>query len=189
MSDEDGPERRQDRELDLEEHPQYQERMWRIERAGWAVMAVVVLAAVGGLFGHGPLGRTEIVTAVPGDRFWPVPHATLVARVAFHRYIRLNSPSAIRLSETVFPARGDGTERALSLWLSADYLDAVELGHMTPRPEAEQLDSDGITYHFRVRTGSAVIVVPFKAVKVGYVSGSVRINHAPVMSLGHFVYP
>jgi hypothetical protein len=183
------PERRPDRGLDLEADPLYQERMWTIERIGWAVMAVVLFAAATGLFGHGPLSNTVIVTSALSERSRAATDAPPVTRVTFDRYLRLDSPSVIRISEVSAPDSVHEGERTLSLWLSMDYLAAVELGHMTPRPVAEQFDAGGVTYRFCVRDGAATIAVPFKAVKIGRVSGSARLNDAPSVLLGHFVYP
>lgn len=183
----DGRGRRRDPELDLEENPPYQERMWKIERVGWALMAAVLLAAAGGLFGHGPLSERMIVATAPHDRSQAA--APLVARITFDRYIRLHSPSAIRISEVSPPDGGGDAERTFSLWLSFDYLGAVELEPMTPRPDTQRIGSEGVSYDFRVRDGRATVVVPFKALKIGRVSGSVRVNNGPPMALGHFVYP
>jgi len=183
------PECRPDRGLDLEADPLYQERMWTIERIGWAIMAAVLFAAAVGLFGHGPLSKTVIVMSTSGEPSQAASEPPLVTRITFDRYLRLDSPSVIHISEVSAPDSVHEVERTLSLWLSMDYLATVELGHMTPRPDAEQFGAGGVTYRFHVRDGTATIVVPFKAVKIGLVSGLARLNDAPPIPLGHFVYP
>lgn len=182
------PEQHPDLGLDLDADPLYQERMWTIERIGWALMAAVLFGAAGGLFGHGPLSDTVIVASASGGQSHTASDAP-VTRITFDRYLRLDSPSVIRISEMSAPDAGREGERTLSLWLSVDYLTAVELGHMTPRPDAEQVDAGGVTYRFHIRDGAATILVPFKAVRIGRVSGSARLDGAPSVPLGHFVYP
>lgn len=44
--------------LELEDDMRFQHRLWRIERLGWLLMALLVVAAAAGL-GPGPLARTQ----------------------------------------------------------------------------------------------------------------------------------
>lgn len=39
--------------LQLDEHRQFQERFWTIERAAWIVFGMIVIAALAGAFGAG----------------------------------------------------------------------------------------------------------------------------------------
>lgn len=44
-------------ELEIEEDLDFQRRMWRLQQIGWALLVLVVVAALLGLFGKGPLSR------------------------------------------------------------------------------------------------------------------------------------
>lgn len=48
-------------DLEIEEDLDHQRRCWKLERASWAVMALVLLAAMAGLFGSGPLSWATVV--------------------------------------------------------------------------------------------------------------------------------
>uniref|UniRef100_A0A1I7YW47 CinA domain-containing protein n=1 Tax=Steinernema glaseri TaxID=37863 RepID=A0A1I7YW47_9BILA len=39
-----------------------QQRVWRFERVGWYLLVIVVLLALAGLFGNGPLSDAEVVS-------------------------------------------------------------------------------------------------------------------------------
>lgn len=39
-----------------------QKRVWRFERVGWYVLVIIVLLALAGLFGDGPLSDAEVVS-------------------------------------------------------------------------------------------------------------------------------
>ena len=39
-----------------------QKRVWRFERVGWYVLVIIVLLALAGLFGNGPLSDAEVVS-------------------------------------------------------------------------------------------------------------------------------
>lgn len=49
--------------LQLHEDLAHERREWKLQRVGWALMALALLAAVLGLFGHGPLSETASASA------------------------------------------------------------------------------------------------------------------------------
>ena len=77
---------RQSAELQLDEDPRFQERMWRIERLGWWAIGGILVAAAAGLFGHGLASRATL--AIP-DPARPASHLTL----EYDRFTRAHSES------------------------------------------------------------------------------------------------
>lgn len=47
-------------DLDIAQDLEHQRREWVIERIGWAIMALILLAALAGLLGSGPLSNARI---------------------------------------------------------------------------------------------------------------------------------
>jgi hypothetical protein len=54
---------------------EFQRRVWRVQRIGWLIIAAVIVAALLGVFGGGPLSRA----AVQGDGL----------RLEYERFARL----------------------------------------------------------------------------------------------------
>lgn len=46
----------------VQEDMPMQQRVWRFERVGWYVLVAIVLLALAGLFGNGPLSDAEVVS-------------------------------------------------------------------------------------------------------------------------------
>jgi hypothetical protein len=47
-------------DLEINQDLGAQQKTWTIQRIGWGGMALIVLAALGGAFGSGPLARTDV---------------------------------------------------------------------------------------------------------------------------------
>src|SRR3954469_24544334 len=74
----------------IREDMRFQQRSWRVERASWIVIALLLVAALAGLFFHGPLSQTIAKSpdgslAVEYERF---AHKTAVT----HFIIRVSPP-------------------------------------------------------------------------------------------------
>lgn len=79
----------------IEEEMPFQRRAWRVERIGWAVMALFVLAALLGATGRGgPLAQAEATT----------PDGAL--RIRYERIQRFNAPSTLHIEARRAPADG-----------------------------------------------------------------------------------
>jgi hypothetical protein len=53
--------------LQIDEHYRSQRRSWVADRIGWVVMALVMVAALAGLFGNSFIGLREALFDLTGD--------------------------------------------------------------------------------------------------------------------------
>lgn len=102
--------------FEVDEDKAFQRRDWSFERAGWVVIALVVLAAVLGLMGHGPLSGAEATT----------PDGAM--RVEYARFERHGAPSSIILHI----ARRVASDTTVTFFLSREYLGGVRLERTVP---------------------------------------------------------
>jgi len=72
-------------DLDINQDLAFQRRSWSLQRIGWGLIALVLIAALLGLFGHGPL--SEATTDDP----------SLPIRLAYERFGRFGSPLVLRI--------------------------------------------------------------------------------------------
>ena len=72
-------------DLQVGEDLAFQERQWKVERIGWALMALIALAGLAGLFGGGPLSAAT----VGGDN--------LPLEVMYGRFVRHRTPTELTL--------------------------------------------------------------------------------------------
>jgi hypothetical protein len=166
-----------DRVGDLEIHQDLpHERLeWRIERIGWVAMALVLLAALGGLLGPGPLS-----SATAGDTGSPL-------RVEYNRFARSQAPAILRVHLGPGAAH-DGKAR---LWLSREYVENIELHHIDPEPESVEAAHDRLIYTFNLPDPSRPTAVTFhlEANAFGRMPVSVGLDSGPQLHLRQFVYP
>jgi hypothetical protein len=107
--------------------PPFQHRVWAAQRAGWAAMGGLVLLALAGGLGDGPLTNAE--AASPDDTL-RVRHAT-VAR----------QDSAMRWTITLPPARREVT-------ITSAALDWLEVVAIRPRPASQARRRGAMTLRF-----------------------------------------
>lgn len=160
-------------DLEIQEDPGYQRLFWKIQRAGWVAMALVVAAALAGMFGGGPLSRASLEDT---QASW---------RLEYERFGRYESVQPLRLD--VHP----GNSRQTSVWLDRGYLADVRIDHIMPDPVREELSSDGILYVFEWRPGERpgriTLSVTFE--RIGLVKGRIGRTPSFTQAFSQFVYP
>jgi hypothetical protein len=141
---------------------------WRAERAGWAAMASLVLAASLGLFGEGPLARAE-ATGPDG------------VVVRFARFARA------RLPERLTVALPDG---ASSLRVSAGLLVDAEILDVTPPPRRVRYAAGEHVYEFDAAPGAPLeVTFRLQYPRAGRARGWVAGGEGPRLELQVFVHP
>lgn len=158
--------------IQLAENMPFQERVWRIQRIGWVVFALLTVAALLGLFGQGPLSS---VTAERGR-----------LRVDYERFARFESPTSFDLR--VAPI-ASGT--MVELWLSQDYLQWIEILSVSPQPSEVRADNNGLVYVFTLQEAGVAARISFHMtpLRPGILAGQVGLNNEEAVQFSQFVYP
>ncbi|HYD01305.1 MAG TPA: hypothetical protein VEB22_08770 [Phycisphaerales bacterium] len=148
-----------------------QERMeWKIERVAWVVALLILLAALAGLLGPGPLSRAE---AGEGP-----------LRVEYNRLARYQAPEMLRIHIGPGASRG-GKSR---IWLSRAFIEGIELKHIDPRPSSVEAAPDRFTYTFDAADGG-VMVFHFEPNTFGRAEVTVGAEGGPPVAFSQFFYP
>lgn len=123
----------------IEDRAPFQHRTWRIQRVGWAAMALFILAALLGAMGRGgPLAEAETVT----------PDGAL--RIRYERMQRLGAPTLLRIEARAAAANG-GT---IELRLDPAFLRDWRLRPGVPVPDGAATGPDGLRLRFRALPGA-----------------------------------
>jgi hypothetical protein len=146
-----------------------------VQRVAWAVMGALVLGALLGLFGQGPLSG-----ATADDPSLPL-------RVEYDRFGRYQSPLTLRIRFTP-PAERPGP---IFLWLSRDYLRHVQIQRITPEPRTQHLAPTGVSYEFLLREPSSDLEVIFhlEAQAIGLLPGRVGFTEAQSLRFTQWIHP
>ena len=154
--------------------------MWRIERFGWGFFVLIILGAVAGLFGDGPLSQATLDTTDPSK-----PGET--GSLQYQRFARSHSES--RLTVSLPASSAPGGPSLVSVWLSDEYLSGLDMGRISPEPVYEELASGGVRYYFRLHDGPQNLLFRFRPQRAGTLSGSVRVNDGPAIDFQQTIYP
>jgi hypothetical protein len=151
----------------------FQHRQWVIQRVGWVLAAVILVLAIGGVFGGGPLSDVRA-----GDA---------ALQVEYERFIRRDSSMEIRID--AHPTSGEEARLAVS----RDYLHSLRIESMLPYPERTETTAQEVILVFRA-TGPAEstrITINATPLHVGSLHGSIRAMGAgqPTVLIDQFTWP
>jgi hypothetical protein len=162
-------------DLEIPEDLPFQRREWLAERVAWAVMALLIAAALLGLFGNGPLSR--MTAGSEAGPMW----------LEYQRFARLLAPAPLR----VHLAPGAAREGLVLVWIDRQYIDGLELQQVTPQPDRTELGAERLIFAFRRAEGDGAATITFnmRPIRPGSLSGHVGLINGPVFPLQQLVYP
>lgn len=162
-------------DIEIQQELRFQRRMWVVQRVGWTVMLLLVLAGLLGLFGHGPLSGA---TAASADG---------AVRVEYERFGRFKSPMSLRIH-----ARPEAmAENALRLAIDRKYLQGVQIQRIVPEPARAEAGDEGVVYVIPLAGSgqSATVTFYLKTETIGPLSGSIEAGDGRVVTISQFIYP
>lgn len=158
--------------IQLAENMSLQERLWLMQRVGWVVFAAIILTAMLGLFGQGPLSS---VAAESGR-----------LRIDYERFARLATPTSFDVR--VAPSAASTT---VEVWLSQDYLQQMKVNDVSPEPMEVRIDNDRLVYVFALQQAGVAAQISFyiTPLRPGLLSGQAGLTNEQPLELSQFIYP
>ena len=163
-------------DLQIDEDLGYQRREWLVQRWAWAAMALLIVAAMLGLFGHGVLSSRQAGS----------PDGGLL--LEYQRFLQYHDPATLRLRAT---AGGDDGRNELRIWVDRDYLDQIEIQQVTPQPIRVEAGADRHVFVFRVMQdgGPTGVVIHFEPDAVGSLQARIGIGDLEPARFSQFCFP
>lgn len=149
----------------------FQRREWVVQRIGWVLIGLVLLAGMLGLFGRGPLAhRTSANPAL---------------RVEYEWLTRRDSQTSWKLTPLAPPV--DGRYRVA---LDANWAQHFHIHAIQPQPVSARLAGGRWMYVFDARDVLGLpIVFRVEADTMGPIRGSIVLNDAQPLPIAQFIYP
>ncbi len=163
-------------DLQVEQDLDFQRREWAIQRVGWVVMLLVVVAALLGLFGQGVLG-----TATIGDSGDPL-------QLAYDRFDRKHAPTELQVEV----AGRTVQEGQVRLWLNDRFLSQIELEQVVPEPEQVLVEPGRKVYVFQAGgdpSQAVHVAFQFQHAAFGLRSGQIGLVNGDTLNFRQVVYP
>lgn len=150
-------------------------RMWIVERVGWTMLSLFLAAALLGAFGTGLFSE---VKAGPPDGAYTATYG---------RFERMQAPVTVRVSLKPKAA----SAREVVVWISSEYLSAMTVNGVTPRPERVLLGAGRVLFVFPQDNGPHGAEVRFnvEADSPGTVAGELGVGEAAAVPIRQFFYP
>src|SRR5688572_13697292 len=149
------------RDLEIDEDLEFQQKEWRAQRIGFALLISFVLAALLGVTGMGgPLSH-----ATAGDR-------SAAVFVEFERFVRRGAMSTIRLHLRANPG-------AVRFWVSAPYFEHVRVESVMPQPEIVSADAQRHVYTIRSGSPEVIVTLEIEHQSVGRIDVAVGLVDGP----------
>lgn len=162
--------------LEIQQDLEHERLEWKIERIAWAIIAALLLAALAGLLGPGPLSQ-----ATAGREGAPL-------RVKFNRLAHYQAPEDLR----VHVGSGVAREGRIRVWIGREHVQSMELDYIDPEPESVEVSPERFTYTFAVsgdeRNGTALLF-HYEPDSFGPVSIVMGLEDGPELAFTQFVYP
>jgi hypothetical protein len=163
------------RSIQIDEDPTFQRHQMRFERIGWGAIAVILLAALVGFFGNGPLSA-----ATAGDAGDPI-------RVRYERLDRKSNPTQL----TIVLAPEAATEGRVRVAVDRAWVDGVTIQRVEPEPESVEVASDHLVYAFAVQAdaGPVEVIFRFEYENWGWTACEIGLEGGPTHAFGVLVFP
>jgi hypothetical protein len=162
-------------DLDIVQDLEFQRRGWRVQRLSWMGMGLIVLGALAGLFGSGPLSQGKVSS--PNDSL----------QLEYDRFGRFQAPAKLKI------ILGAGTEQdgQVKVWLSRSYLETAEVQQVTPQPESVEASPDRLTYVFRTTALDRPTAVTFhlEPEQIGFQTGQIGVFSGQTLKFNQLIYP
>lgn len=161
--------------LESEENLAFQERSWRWEMVGRWACALLVLAALVGLFGSGPLSHAEKATE-DGK-----------LRVEYPRFARTDTTYQI----LVYIAAAAVENGHADVWIDSDLLEVLQIESLVPEPAEVELDRGRVVYRFRAAPTDdlAPVVLNVKTDGSARHVGQIGLRDGGSVKLALWLYP
>ncbi|MGH7230790.1 MAG: hypothetical protein ACREJU_05445 [Nitrospiraceae bacterium] len=162
-------------DLEIVQDLAFQRKTWKVQRAGWMVMAGLLVTALLGFFGQGALSGGTVAN----------PSGSL--RVEYERFGHWESTAILRIHVDSSAGVGGGTR----IRLDQEYLSKVQIEAITPEPHSTETSAAAVTYLFRTPESDqqAVITVHAKMRRFGAFLVKVQAGDHPPVYFWQIIYP
>lgn len=156
--------------LQLEEHREFQERLWTVQRAAWLLFGVLLLIALAGLTGGGGM----------------LSHSTVQLQAGTIDYPRLSRWEATDELTATFATAGDEHRLSLSKPFSTFY----QIEDIQPEPEQSLTTPNGQLLVFKATDGGrGEVMLHLRALRPGFAEYEVGMDGGKTTEITTFILP
>lgn len=165
-------EERHSRQFPVHEDMRMQQRVWTFERFGWYALVLIMLLALAGVFGNGPLSNAEAISA-DGN-----------LRVQYQRLSRSGTVDDLRITVRGTPGK------PVTLTLDGTLLREASIETMQPEPQSSMSRGQALLLQLGTsEDGVATLYLTVRSEYVGTLQGLVEAGTGTSVSFSTFLFP
>lgn len=160
-------------DLEIDQNLGYARKAWRVQRAGWAGMALMVVGGLAGLFGNGPLAAAHVQARG--------------VELEYDRLARYDASTSLEVQMAPVALVGD-TAR---IWLDRRYMAEVEIEEIMPEPDRMATVGDTVWLEFLAgrATGPVRLKIDIRPRRAGLRTGHLGTAGGAAVEFRQFIYP
>jgi hypothetical protein len=161
--------------LDIPSEATFEEKEWKLERFGWAVMALMIVAGALGLLGGEGLLNT-IRLGSPDERVW----------VEYPRVVRSQAPFELKIYSAAEPSFIGAT----TVHINKSYADTFIVESASPTVLQHYITPSVISYDFATpQDGPASIILRVKPTTFGLKHATISVEGAGSQTFRQIILP
>ncbi len=121
-------------DLEVGQDLDFERRSRRVQKIGWSIFGLIIVAALMGIFGGG--GSLNVTTVAQGSPL----------QVEYERFARHNGPTEMLIRLEPDAVQGEEAR----VWIDREYLNAIEIEKVEPEPKSVEAGRDQLTYVFKL---------------------------------------
>jgi hypothetical protein len=158
-------------DLQLEESMPFHKREWFIKRVGWVIFLLILVAALAGLLGPGPLSKRIVKQEAAG------------LTIEYERFLRSHREAELKI--LVHDAGSEELKIALGRELSR----RSNIRSIVPEPESATSGEDQLLFKIKANGKNGEIKIEFEPTHMGNLAFDVNQEGKPPIQIRMFVYP
>jgi hypothetical protein len=131
--------------LVIEQDLHFQQRMWAVQRVGWVVIMCILVAALLGLLGSGPLASRTLNSPQGGFR------------LEYERFLRQRTPTRLHL----LVHTKDQPQQEVRVWCDRTLFEHFEVTQIVPPPVKVETAAGSLTYIFPLTAQVEQLLIVF----------------------------
>ena len=153
--------------MEIEDEIDLHKTGWVIQRIGWAMVLVILVTALLGLYGTGWLSKDSV--------------SAMGYNLSYEKYGRYETPTTITL------VVGPTAEKEIAVSIPTTYTVKQEISNIVPKPKTEKTANGFITFYFDAADNSHIVFY-LEPETFGTINGSFTVNGTE-LTVSHFIYP
>jgi hypothetical protein len=152
----------------------FQRREWRFQRAGWGLLTLLIVAALAGTFGAGPVSETTAES----------PDGSVT--VEYERFIRHIGTTTL----TIAPGASAVVNGKVQVHISRELVTGWRIENVSPAPSTESSSDDWLIWEFDALGDTPPeIKLLYRGDGFGRHDGSIRAGTGTGLDVWQWIYP